>query len=82
MEEEREGEERERSRLHSMYCTNSLFVSPGNAAERLFAKMKTKDGASYDAMIQGLVKVLLMFVLTHSHKPYYTDLHVRCTCIL
>ena len=52
-----------------MYSTISLYISAGNAAERLFAKMKTKDGTSYDVMIQGLVKVLLMFVLTHNHKP-------------
>ena len=36
----------------------SLYASSNNAAEKLFAEMETKDGATYDAMIQGLVKVL------------------------
>ena len=34
------------------------YFSSDNSAEKLFAEMGTKDGASYDAMIQGLVKVL------------------------
>ena len=33
--------------------------SSDNAAEKLFAEMKDRDGSSYDAMIQGLVKVNL-----------------------
>ena len=39
--------------------TVSVCIRSGNAAEKLFAEMETKDGASYDAMIQGLVKVLV-----------------------
>ena len=35
----------------------SVLTSFDNAAEKLFAEMETKDGSSYDAMIQGLVKV-------------------------
>ena len=34
------------------------MCSSDNAAEEMFVTMETKDGATYDAMIQGLVKVL------------------------
>ena len=41
-----------------MVILTSLHAhSSDNAAEKLFAEMKDRDGGSYDAMIQGLVKV-------------------------
>ena len=40
------------------YCTRlRITCSSDNTAEKMFATMETKDGATYDAMIQGLVKV-------------------------
>ena len=34
-----------------------MYYSSDNSAEQMFAEMEDKDGGSYDAMIQGLVKV-------------------------
>ena len=60
------GGEREREN-NRCACTVPVFArtcncvlhtcSSDNAAEGMFAAMETKDGATYDAMIQGLVKV-------------------------
>ena len=33
-----------------------------NAAEKMFAEMESKDGGSYDAIIQGLIKVIVLFI--------------------
>ena len=40
-----------------MYHVHCLTCSENNFAEMFFAEMSEKNGASYDALISGLVKV-------------------------
>ena len=43
--------------MSSPYIAVSFPYSQSNDAERLFAEMSVKNGATYDALILGLVKV-------------------------
>ena len=44
-----------------------LLLSRNNLAEKLFAEMTEKDGGTYDALIQGLIKVERLI-----HNSVYT----------
>lgn len=56
--------------------------SPDNAAEKMFSEMEKKDGASYDAMIQGLMKVQctwLSLVAADSSLFLNTNVSTHCS---
>ena len=62
-------------------------LSLNNLAEKFFAEMTEKDGGTYDALIQGLIKVepylhYTTYICLHTAMPITMSIHYTMVSIL